>query len=230
MGRPKNVAGQRFGILTAVELVGKNKNNQSLWRCVCDCGKGTVVKTTDLLQGHTKSCGCLRGNVPSELWRENIKHAQTSNIKHGLSKTPLYKMWRNMKYRCYGEGSSAFKWYGARGIRVCDEWRNDFCAFRDWALSNGYVKEDATRNNKYTLDRIDVNGNYEPNNCRFVNMRQQSRNRLTNVLVDGMVLLDWCKTHGQSYSLVAQRRQRGWSLEEAVRTPKGGKRHHEILE
>lgn len=155
--------GQRFGKLTildrAEDYVAKNGKKHVRWRCVCDCGKETVVDTCQLVSGKTKSCGCLR----------------RGNIKHGGRYDRLYKVYSNMKNRCYNKNSNDYKYYGARGISICDEWLNDYKAFKKWAESSGY---DATsKHGECTIDRIDVNGNYEPSNCRWTDMATQCKNR-----------------------------------------------------
>lgn len=149
----RNLTGQRFGKLTALECVGSNGTGQARWLCVCDCGEFVIVRGTNLLTGNSKSCGCERSR----------------KSKHGMIKTALYRVWANIKTCCYNEYNKRYKYYGARGIVMCDEWRNDFVAFYDWAIENGYKEEKLPNGrNKWTLKRIDVNGNYEPNNCQWV--------------------------------------------------------------
>lgn len=151
--------GRRYGRLVVVEYVYKGK-----WLCKCDCGNETVVPSVNLANGHTKSCGCLNRDVSIAI-----------NTKHGGKGTRLYAVWKSMKSRCYNKNERAYSLYGGRGILVCDEWLDDFATFRNWAMENGY-DPNAPRG-KCTIDRINVNGNYEPSNCRFVDMKTQARNR-----------------------------------------------------
>ncbi len=127
--------------------------------CECECGNKTVVLKSNLVKGHTKSCGCNR-----------VQNAKKQFTKHGQSNTRLYRIWVEMRNRCYLKSDTNFSKYGARGITVCDEWRNDFKAFYDWSMVNGYSDE-------LTIDRIDGKGNYEPTNCRWATYKEQNLNR-----------------------------------------------------
>lgn len=160
--------GERFGRLVvlsrAEDYIAPNGKKHIRWKCLCDCGKETVVDVCQLAQGHTKSCGCLH----SELLR-------AGNIKHGGCYDRLYKVYANMKNRCYNQNSNDYQYYGARGIEICTEWLDDYATFKKWAYANGY--NDNAQHGQCTIDRIDVNGNYEPSNCRWVSMSIQSKNR-----------------------------------------------------
>lgn len=160
--------GERFGRLTVLsradDYVAKNGKHHVRWNCICDCGNVAVVDVTQLVTGHTKSCGCLKDEKLS-----------VGNIKHGGRYDRLYKVYHNMKNRCYNKNSKDYKYYGGNGITICDEWLNDYTAFKTWAYDNGY--DDSAKRMQCTIDRIDVNGNYEPSNCRWVDMVTQSRNR-----------------------------------------------------
>ena len=145
MPKLNDLTGQRFGRLTVLE------RTELKWLCKCDCGNKKIVAGGHLVSGDTKSCGCLR-------------------IKHGMRNTRLYSIWHGMKERCYNTKHKFYKHYGGRGIKVCEEWKNDFQTFADWALSHGYA-------DNLTIDRIDVNGNYEPSNCQWATNAEQQRNK-----------------------------------------------------
>lgn len=159
-GNFKDITGQKFNRLTAIEYVGKFK-----WLCVCDCGNRHVCYGGDLRQGKVKSCGCLRN--------ERVKEAVGT---HHSSKEKLWHVWNDMRYRCEKPYNHAYKHYGKRGISVCKEW-HDYAKFKNWAISNGYAVG-------LTIDRIDVNGNYEPNNCRWIPQKEQAKNTRRNLDID----------------------------------------------
>lgn len=164
MGRLIDLTGQRFGRLVAIERVeSRGKNRAAVWRCRCDCGKETFVRSDSLRSGMTMSCGCF--NIDQ---KRNLMMAQ--NIVHGGYKTRLYNIWHNMKKRCYNPLDKYYKDYGGRGITICAEWLHDFVAFRDWALSHGYQDD-------LTIDRINNDGNYSPDNCRWATWKEQRINQ-----------------------------------------------------
>lgn len=157
----------KFGRLTPIERIPKYRGNATYYKCVCDCGNVVFVWHGNLTKGVAKSCGCLRKETTSKMSKT-----------HGHSKEKLYLVWKTMKKRCYCKNDKHYKWYGEKGVTVCDEWRNDYMAFRDWAYKNGYV--DSEEYSTHTIDRINPYGNYEPSNCRIADWVTQRHNRRKN--------------------------------------------------
>lgn len=154
MERNKNILGKKFGSLT-VKQFSYIKNHRSYYLCKCDCGKEKIICRQSLVCGRTISCGCAK---------------RLNSQTHGQSYTRIYSIWKNMKKRCNEPNYTYYYNYGGRGIKVCDEWQKSFENFRNWAMNNGYACD-------LTLDRINVDGNYEPNNCRWATRKEQANNK-----------------------------------------------------
>ena len=217
MGKNIDIAGERFGRLTAIRKVEKapgSKNRHSRWLCLCDCGKTTIVNVDKLRNGGTKSCGCLcREKSIETICKFNSRHTPNRRT-HGKSNTKLYWAYRHMMERCYRKETANYKSYGGRGISICEEWRNKPDAFIEWALKNGYSEE-------LTLDRIDVNGNYCPENCRWADWETQANNKTTSVFIDfngeRLTIAQFARKNNIPTATMWYRYKSGWTVNEMAK-------------
>lgn len=212
MGIKRDLRGMRFGRLFVIEedtpYIGSRGEKLTRWKCRCDCGTYKTVRASELIRGHTISCGCA-----------GREHRIASKKSHGKSHTRQYHIYLGMINRCCKpQNSDKYLDYGGRGITVCDEWTGSqgFEHFYEWAIKNGYE-------NCLTLDRIDVNGNYSPENCRWITNKEQQNNKRDNVYItinnETLTMKQWSEKVGIPYNTVKQRIYKGWSYEEAIFTP-----------
>lgn len=167
MGKFKDLTGMKFGRLTVIERA-ENKNGRVHWNCTCDCGNTCVVMSKHLISGHTQSCGCL-----------NLIKLAARSCTHKMTNTKIYKIWCDIKKRCLNQNCNQYYNYGGRGIKICDDWKDDFLAFYEYVSKLEHFDEEG-----YSLDRIDNNGNYEPNNVRWADWKTQCGNTRRNNCVE----------------------------------------------
>ena len=205
MGKFVDMTGQRYGKLVAIKRVPipeHIKSRSAWWLFKCDCGKEVEINSLHVRNGHIKSCGCWQ--------RERL-------TTHGMTNTILFGKWNRMLERCRNKNRRDYKNYGGRGIRVCDEWKNNFMSFYNWAIDSGYKEG-------LTIDRIDTNGNYEPSNCRWATPKEQANNRRTSVFLtyngETHTVSQWAEIqHIPRDTLDRRMRRCGWSVEKALTTP-----------
>ena len=188
--------GDIYGRLT---LIKKYEGKKSLFRC--ECGNIKMINIHNVEYGRVKSCGCL--------------FKEGNNKKHGDKNERLYHIWKSMRERCNTPSCRSYYNYGGRGIGICSEW-DDYLNFKNWAINNGYSKD-------LTIDRINVDGNYEPSNCRWVTMKQQGNNKRTNVFLTyngkTMTMTQWAEEIGIDHRVLWSRLNSGWSVEKALTQP-----------
>lgn len=209
MGKRKyDLTGKKYNRLTVLEYIKNGK-----YRCMCDCGKECVVSGTALVKNRAYSCGCYKDERIGNL-----------NRRHGGCGTKLYAVWNAMKARCENKNDYHYKWYGARGIHVCDEWRK-FDDFQSWALSNGYKEG-------LTIDRINVDEGYSPENCRWDTMDEQANNKSTNIKLDyngqRFTVKEVSAMTGLKRQTIEWRLHHGWTVNEIIETPRFKRIHPHV--
>lgn len=191
------IVGAKYGRLTVLE----NYHPENKVLCICECGKYKVARATNVYYGGTRSCGCL--------------FKEGNNLKHGGKGKRLYIIWKSIRERCNTPSCTNYKNYGGRGIRVCEEW-DQYLAFKMWAMTHGYK-------DYLTIDRIDVDGDYEPSNCRWATPKEQNNNKRNNRLLEfnGEIktMSQWADITGISLKVIHCRLRRGWSVERALTEP-----------
>lgn len=205
--------GQRFGRLTVIGLDHQEEYHRKdgqkefsyFYKLKCDCGNIIIREKKNLARGFIKSCGCLAKEVSSKML-----------ITHGKTNTRLFNIWQSMKIRCFVKTEKVYQNYGARGITVCNEWKDDFMSFYNWAINNGYKKD-------LSIDRIDNNGNYEPNNCRWVDAKVQARNTRQNINITyngkTQCISAWAEELNIKKEILYWRFKKNWNIEKIFTTP-----------
>lgn len=204
MGTLKDLTGQKFGYLTVVKTFRKNK--RTYCECICKCGNKIVTRKDALVNSRTISCGCLHKEKSRIIARKIF-------TTHGLRHSRLYGIWCGIKKRCLNTNCKSYKDYGGRGITICDEWKKDFKTFYDWSMANGYQEI-------LSIDRIDVNGNYEPSNCRWSDKKTQNRNTTQNknITYNGEThcLSEWAEILNIPPKTLFTRLRRGWTIDNVL--------------
>ena len=201
-----DLTGEKIGRLSVIKRVEDHYypsgRHDVQYLCKCDCGKYVNVLGIHLRSGHTISCGCYR------------KEIATKNMTtHGQTGTRLYTIWKNIKGRCLNKNHDDYMYYGGRGITICDEWKNDFETFYKWAMSHGY-------DDNLTIERMDVNKDYCPENCTWITQAEQANNTRRNIKItinnETHTLKQWVDILGLTYTTVVSRIERGWNPEKAL--------------
>lgn len=175
MGKFVDLTGMKFNRLTVRRYYGKSKNNCALWLCDCECGGTNVVRTAELKNGHTKSCGCLFIETSIAKLPDDVVGENNPNYRHGGANERLYHVWCDIKDRCYNPNRENYERYGKKGIAMCDEWLNSYEAFRKWSVENGY--SDNSTGKELSIDRIDAKKGYSPDNCQWISLSENVSRR-----------------------------------------------------
>lgn len=201
-----DLTGQRFGMWAVLSKAGNSPRGAALWLCQCDCGGSNTVAGTDLRNGKSISCGCRI--------RAQLAVAKRS---HGASGSRLHRIWKGMRARCFRAAHPQYPRYGGRGISVCDQWES-FDTFRVWSLASGYADD-------LTIERIDVDKGYNPDNCTWIPHGEQAVNRrFVRRAPDGELWWHKARANGITWAAFTWRVGDGWPMEEAVTWPLGQRR------
>jgi len=206
--------GLKFNRLTVINYSHTDNYRQKKWNCVCDCGKSVIASTNSLRRNNTKSCGCLQKEKAAISGRNSATtHGLSKNVNG--TKTRLFRIWMGMKTRCYNQKVKEYPRYGGKGVIICKEWL-DYKNFHDWSFLNGYQDH-------LTIERIEVSGNYEPNNCRWATMKEQANNRTTSHYLTYNNKTNTMAAFSEEYNIGLQtlfrRLKSGWSVEKALTHP-----------
>lgn len=215
MGKKRDLTNQKFGRLLAIAPCDRSRTGQIIWLCQCDCGNTAKIYTHYLTTGHTKSCGCYSKELTIQ---RSTKHGYATRAR----KSKAYKIWDGIIERCTNPNSRAFKYYGGRGIEICERWRNNF---------ENFLADMGEPPANCSIDRINNDGNYEPGNCRWATHKQQCRNQRSNLVVEAWgikkTLAEWAELTNLKYSTIQARLSRGWQAEIALSYPlvRGNQNH-----
>ena len=200
MGKTIDLTGKKFTKLRVIKRgEPRGVSGDVCWLCECECGNIKNISGKSLRTGKTKSCGCL--------------HKNNFEPTHGKSDTRLYKIWVGMKMRCHNPNNTSYKNYGARGIKVCKEWLCDFENFYKWSMNNGY-------DDTLSIDRMNVNEDYSPSNCRWATRLEQNNNSRHNTYLifngESKTIKQWSLITGIKETTIISRLQYGWSIEDSL--------------
>lgn len=219
-GKKKILTGKKFGKLSVLGLPLGLKHSQTKWVCKCECGFHTLTFGFSLLSGESKSCGCVAAEKSRHRWKNPTEEMRkklsdnSSHAKHRLSKHPLFRVWTDMKQRCFNRNNKFYFQYGGRGITVCERWMD---------FENFYQDMHATYERGLQIGRINNNGNYCPENCRWETRRQNQRNRSNTVYVETplgrMLLLEASEIYGLTCACIKHRIKVGWPMDKTFLTP-----------
>jgi hypothetical protein len=215
MGKVKDLTGKKFGRLTVIGLA-ETSTRKTYWICQCDCGNLKRVRSDSLQAGLIRSCGCLKKEQDETNLNKSEAKKKFNHAGFKVGTTRLYSKWQGIKARCNNPNNSHFYAYGGRGIKMCEEWENDFLKFYEWSMKNGYREE-------LTIDRIDNDGNYSPDNCRWTDNITQCNNRRSNIKIKignaEKTLTQWCRIFELDYVTILGRyhRHENISLDELFR-------------
>lgn len=201
-GLYKDLTGQKFGLLTAIKKDDMRKSRKAYWICECECGNIKSVRSDSLQSGNVRSCGCLKKEQDRINLNQSEVKKKTAKFGRPYGKLRIHQTWAGMKARCYNKNDDSYMDYGGRGITVCDEWKNDFMVFYKWAMENGY-------DDSKTIDRIDNDKGYMPENCRWTTNKEQSNNRRSNIKITigntTKTLKQWCEVFDLPYQRIHRR-------------------------
>ncbi len=205
MGKVIDLTGRKFGRWKVIKkTIKRTQDRNIIYYCVCQCGITKNISASSLRRGRSKSCGCLQ--------KERAVYAGYKSHTHGRSHTKEHQAWLAMKRRCYKKDCKEYIRYGGRGIQVCDQWLKSF--------ENFFKDLGEAPTSKHSIDRIDNDDNYKPNNCRWATAKEQANNRRTNILVHDMTLMEYCQEHDLNYRIINQRITRDhWPIDKAITTP-----------
>lgn len=215
-----DLTGKVFGRLTVIKREPPGEHGHAKWKCQCRCGNVPIKTGTDLFHGHTQSCGCLKRET-SALNLPTPEKCRQNSTTHGMSKTPIWRIWQAMISRCYCQSDTAYRSYGARGITVCSRWRESF---------ENFYCDMGPRPDGLTIERKNNHKGYTPDNCKWATHKEQCRNRRSNrrLTLGGItrLLIEWAEETGIPMKHIHKRLDRGWTVKRALTYPVGPQGQH----